>query len=478
MPISIANTGSLRVGLVRASRAMIVTMTDRTTDLIMNAAKRAASYLVTDGDEPAAPSLAAIAALNGFDDELSEHGVEPDVVLAQLDELGSPATMRSTAGRYFGFVNGGIEPAGLAASILTAAWDQNTALPIMSPVATHLDEIAARWVIELLGLPSLATATFCGGASIANITCVLAARDTLLHRAGWSVDQQGLAGSPPIKVVLGAEAHVSATKALRVAGIGQDQVAIVPTDSCGRMVASEVPPLDSLTLLLLQAGNVNTGHSDPFAEIIPGASEAGAWTHIDGAFGLWTAVDPARIHLTAGAELADSWATDAHKWLNSPYDSGVAIVARDEDLRRAMAVDAAYVTTDSDRALMHLGLQMSQRARGVETWAVLASLGRSGVAEIVDRTCRLCDRLVAALATEGVEVLAPVVINQALVSFGADAVTSAVIEAVQADGTIWAGGTTWQGRTALRLSVSSTTSTERDMDIAAETILRCWRAVA
>ncbi|NOX28795.1 MAG: aspartate aminotransferase family protein [Actinobacteria bacterium] len=453
-------------------------MQDHTSDLILDAARRAASYLSVGADEPASPSPDALVALGGFATELSERGEDPAKVLARLDELGSPATMRSTAGRYFGFVNGGTEPAGLAASILTAAWDQNAALPVMSPVAAHLDDIAARWVLDLLDLPESAVATFCGGASVANITCVLTARDALLHRVGWSVDRQGLAGSPPIKVVLGAEAHVSATKALRVAGIGQDQVTVVPTDSCGRMIAAEVPSLDSLTLLLLQAGNVNTGHSDPFAEIIPAANTAGAWTHIDGAFGLWTAVDPALAHLVAGADLADSWATDAHKWLNSPYDSGLAIVAKGEDLRRAMAVDAAYVSTTSDRALMHLGLQMSQRARGVETWAVLASLGRAGVADIIERTCRLCRQLAQALDAGGAHILAPVVVNQALVSFGDDDMTDAVIAAVQADGTVWAGGTRWQGRSSMRLSVSSTTSTERDMEVAAETILRCWRSVA
>ena len=253
---------------------------------------------------------------------------------------------------------------------------------------------------------------------------------------------------------------------------------MVSTDAWGRIVADELPPLDERTLVVLQAGNVNTGHSDPFAEIMPAANEAGAWVHVDGAFGLWSAADPKRRDLVRGVELADSWATDAHKWLNSPYDSGVAIVADGAALRRAMAVDAAYLETSSTRALMHLGLQMSQRARGVETWAVLCSLGRSGLAELIDRTCDRCARLAERLAGDGVEILAPVVINQALAAFGDDATTDAVVAAVQAERSVWAGATTWQGRRAMRLSISSTATTESDIEMAAASILRARDAVA
>lgn len=239
-----------------------------------------------------------------------------------------------------------------------------------------------------------------------------------------------------------------------------------------------MPDFDGRTIVLLQAGNVNTGHSDPFRDIIPAASAAGAWVHIDEAFGLWSAADPTRAHLVDGIELADSWATDAHKWLNAPYDSAVAIVARGEDLRRAMAVDAAYLDTGSDRTLMQLGLQMSQRARGVETWAIIRALGRSGLAEAIDRTCNHCTQLVETLSRGGVEILAPVVINQALAAFGNDETTDRVIEAVQADGTCWAGGTTWQGRRAMRLSISSTATTSADIDVAAAAILDAWHRVA
>lgn len=447
------------------------------TELLVDAARRSARYLEANATDRAAPTPEAVAALDGFDAALPAGPADPAAVLAQLDELGSPATMRSTGGRYFGFVNGGTEPAARAAAILAGTWDQNTAMRVMSPVAARLDEIAAAWIVELLGLPSEAMATFCGGATIANLTGVIAGRDALLHRMGWSVDQHGLAGAPPLRVVTSAEIHVSALKALRVAGIGTGQIEYVPTDHHGRLIADHLPDLDHRTLVVCQAGNVNTGHSDPFEPIVAAARSAGAWVHVDGAFGLWSAADPKRAHLVAGVDGADSWATDAHKWLNAPYDSGVCIVRDATDLRRAMATDAAYLTTGDERVPMHLGLQMSQRSRGIESWAVIASLGRRGIAEAIDRTCQRCSDLAQRLEDGGVAILAPVVINQALAHFDDDATTDAVIEAVQADGTCWAGGTTWQGRKAMRLSVSSTTTTPRDIEVASAAILDAWGRV-
>lgn len=447
------------------------------TALLVDAARRSARYLEGNTADQAAPTPQAVAALAGFDDALPAGPTDPADVLAQLDELGSPATMRSTGGRYFGFVNGGTEPAGRAAAILAGTWDQNAAMSVMSPVAGRLDAIAAAWIVELLGLPSKAVATFCGGASIANLTAVLTGRDALLHRAGWSVDERGVSGSPPLRVVTSAEIHVSALKALRAAGLGTSQIEYVPTDDRGRLIAAQLPPLDDRTLVVCQAGNVNTGHSDPFEPIVARAREAGAWVHVDGAFGLWSAADPKRAHLVEGVAGADSWATDAHKWLNAPYDSGVCIVRDAADLRRAMATDAAYLITGDERVPMHLGLQMSQRARGVESWAVIASLGRDGIADAIDRTCLRCADLAERLTGAGVTILSPVVINQALAHFDDDETTDAVIEEVQADGTCWAGGTTWQGRKAMRLSVSSTTTTPDDIDVAATAILDAWGRV-
>jgi glutamate/tyrosine decarboxylase-like PLP-dependent enzyme len=396
-------------------------------------------------------------------------------VLALLDEVGSAAAVDVTHGRYFGFVIGGTDPAATGAAALAGAWDQNVATPVMSPVGTHLDAIASRWVVELLGLPSEASATFCAGATVANLTCVLAARDALLHRAGWDTRTKGLAGAPALRVLTSEEVHVSALKALHMAGIGTDAVTFVPTDGAGRVRADAFPDVDDRTIVLLQAGNVNTGHSDPFAEIIPRARAAGAWVHIDGAFGLWAAASQQRRALVAGVEQADSWATDAHKWLNAPYDSGIAICAREEDLRRSFAADAAYLLGESGRVLMHLGVQMSQRARGVEAWAIIASRGRSGIAEIVDTCCDLAQELAALLEAQGARLLAPVVLNQALVHFTDDATTDQVIAAVQRDGTCWAGGTTWQGQRAMRISVSDVATTPDDIAESAHAILRCWK---
>ncbi|MEM9133541.1 MAG: pyridoxal-dependent decarboxylase [Actinomycetota bacterium] len=456
--------------------------------LALDAATRAARYLdpdhPVDGDDgttragapPAFPSAEALAGLDQLPAELADEPVDPAAVLALLDTHGSPATARTNGGRYFGFVNGGTDPAGLGAAVLAAAWDQNAALPVMSPVAGHLDAVAARWITELLGLEG-AEAAFCAGASVANLTAVCAARDALLERAGWSVADDGLVGAPPLHLVATAEVHVSVLKALRVAGLGTAGIVSVPTDGCGRLIATELPPLGPRSLVLTQAGNVNTGHSDPFEPIIAAAREAGAWVHVDGAFGLWAAAAPERRHLVAGVEGADSWATDGHKWLNTPYDCGIALCARSDDLRRSMATDAAYLAHDGARAAMHLGVQMSQRARGVETWAVLASRGRRGIADLVETTCRRATDLAERLDAAGVEILAPVVLNQALAHLDDDATTDAVLAAVQADGTIWAGGTTWQGRRAIRLSVSDGATTEADIAVAADTIVRSWRRV-
>ncbi len=446
--------------------------------LVLDAAARAAIYIETTPDSMVTPSPEATAALSGFTSVLPQGPSQPEAVLAQLDELGSPATVRSTGGRYFGFVTGGTEPAAAAAAVLASAWDQNAALPVMSPVAATLDGIAARWVTELLGLPDAAIATFCSGASVANMTCLIAARDALLRRMGWDVATKGLRGAPRIEVIMSAEIHASAYKALRSIGIGTDDVRFVPTDDCGRMIASEVGPVAQHSLLICQAGNVNTGHCDPFAELIPLVRAANGWVHIDGAFGLWAAASPAHSHLVADAAEADSWATDAHKWLNVSYDSGLAICARGDDLRRAMAVDAAYLDAGAERTPMHLNLQMSQRARGIEAWAAIASRGRSGIAELIESCCAHANQMASILAEGGAEILAPVALNQVLVSFSDDAATEAVIAQTQADRVCWAGGTTWHGRKAMRVSVSNSSTTDEDITRSAAAILAAWATVS
>lgn len=449
---------------------------DQPTTPLEFAAKVAQRYL-DQTDAPAGADPAALTRLRSLGTQLPDVGHSPVDVVELLDAVVAPATMRSTGGRYFGFVNGGTEPAALGAAVLTAAWDQNLALPVMSPGAAHVDAIAARWIVELLGLPTNAVASFCGGASVANLTGVMVGRDALLHRLGWSVADQGLVGAPKLRIVAGAESHISATKAIRLAGLGIGNIEWVPTDDHGRLDPAAMPVLDETSLLVLQAGNVNTGHSDPFAQVLPQARAAGAWTHVDGAFGLWAAATPTHRHEVAGVELADSWATDAHKWLNAPYDSGIAIVRDADDLRRTMATDAAYVETTAERALMHLGIQMSQKARGVETWAALMGLGRAGLIDLIDRTSDLARRCATGLAEAGADILCPPALNQALVAFGDDATTDAVIAAVQDDGRIWAGGTTWHGRRAMRLSVSSRATTPSDIDDAISVLTQCWSSV-
>ncbi len=450
-------------------------MSDEKAELIAAASRLAIRYLRSNNDSPVFPSDASLANLADFDATLPAGATDPAAILELLDRVGSPATVRSTSGRYFGFVTGNSEPIATAAAVLALAWDQNIAVPVMSPVAARLDAIATRWVCELLGLPQTATATFCAGASVANLTCILAARDALLAGSGWDVNERGLFGAPEIPVIISAESHISVDKALRNAGFGRQSILRIETDELGRMKADRLPPLTRPSLVVMQAGNVNTGHSDPFADVIPAVQASGGWVHLDGAFGLWAAVSPRERHQVAGAELADSWATDAHKWLNAPYDSGITICRRAEDLSRAMSVDGAYLPSSNERVLMKMGLQMSQRARAIEAWAIMATGGRQGIAAMIDRHCDLAAHMAERLVASGAELLAPVGLNQMLLSFGTDERTDDVIRAVQADGTCWVGGTTWKGRRAMRVSICDTSTSFEDVECSIATITKCSR---
>lgn len=435
--------------------------------LLDDAHTRAIAYLSGIDARPVAPRPDAVARLSELSGPLPDEGLAPEAVLAMLDDAGSPATAASAGGRYFGFVIGGTVPAALGASWLVSAWDQNTSLRVMSPVGAALEETALAWTCSLLGLPEDCAGALVTGATMANFTCLAAARHHVLARAGWDVEAKGLAGAPPIRVVVGEEAHATLFKALALLGLGRDCAVRVPADGQGRMRADKLPPLDASTILCLQAGNVNTGAFDPAAQIIPAAREQGAWVHVDSAFGLWAGASPAYRHLTTGFDGADSWATDAHKWPNVGYDCGVALVRSGEDLRAAMAVSAAYLLAGGDREPMHYGPESSRRARGVELWAALRSLGRRGMAELVERTCRHARRFAQALTAAGLRVLNDVVINQVLVEMTEDA-----IRAVQEDGTCWCGGTVWQGRTAMRISVSSWKTTDEDVERSVEAILK------
>ncbi len=464
---------------------------DNKVQLFADAAKLAERYIRHERHGRVFPDAQAQEVLKGLDDWSLESPRPADRVLADLAEIGEAAAVRSTGGRYLGFVTGGTEPTALAASLLAAAWDQNGALPAMSPMAAAIDAIAARWVVELLGLPTESVAVFCGGASVANLIAVVAARDSLLMKQGWSVAQAGLRGSPPVSVITSTEAHSSVLKALRVAGWGTAEVHIVETDALGRLRVDAIPHVPSPALIVAQMGNVNTGHCDPLADLAAWAeanySPDEYWLHVDGAFGLWSAASATQRHHATGAELADSWATDAHKWLNTPYDSGIVIGRNGLDLRRAMSATAAYLPGQSPEAVggwsddlrepMNLGLQMSQAVRAIPVFAELAVLGSAGIAELIDRCCRHVSELAARLEQGGVEIPAPPGLNQALARFGTDEVTNAVVTATQDGGVCWAGATTWQGHRAMRLSVCDASTTEADIERSAEAILAAWRSV-
>ena len=441
--------------------------------LLQDASRRAEAYLAGLAGRAVAPPPAAVQALDALDFPLPASGRPAPEVLALLDDVGSPGTVASAGPRYFGFVTGGALPVAVAAAWLTDAWDQNAGLAVMSPTAARLDAIALRWVAEVLGLPAGTGGGFVTGATMANASCLAAARDAVLARRGWDAAGQGLVGAPPVTVVAGAEVHAAVRKALGLIGLGRDRAVVLPVDAQGRIVAADLPDLAPPAIVCLQAGNVNSGASDPFGPLIAWARDAGAWVHVDGAFGLWAAAAPGTAAQVAGVAGADSWATDAHKWLNTTYDCGIALVRDPAALSAALAASAAYLPDSADREPSHFTPQSSQRARGVEVWAALAALGRDGVAGLVERTCRLARRMAGGMRESGFAVLNDVVLNQVVVDFGGAARTDAVIGAVQRDGTCWCGPTTWQGRRAMRISVSGWSTTGEDIDASIAAIRAC-----
>jgi len=442
---------------------------------LLAAAKRASAYLRDLEHRSVAPNAAALAALERLHEPFPEKPTDPEEVLAQLDSIGGPATVAGMGGRYFGFVNGGTLPASLAASWLVNAWDQNAAMRVMSPVVAEIEEVTLRWVCEALGLPANLEGGFVTCATTANFSALATARQAILARQGWNVAEDGLFGAPEVKVVVGEEVHASILKALNMAGFGQKRVILVPADEQGRMRSDQLPQLDPSTLVCIQAGNVNTGAFDPAADICRRAQEKGAWVHVDGAFGLWAAVSPKYKHLLEGFELADSWATDAHKWPNSNYDCGIVLVRDGAALRMVMSITAAYLKPGTRREPMHYTPDASRRGRAVELWAGLKSLGRAGLAELIERTCTHAQRFAEGLREARYEVLNDVVINQVLVSFGTGAKTTEVIRRIQEDGTCWCSGTVWKGKTAMRISVSSWATTNADVEKSLAAMLRIAR---
>jgi glutamate/tyrosine decarboxylase-like PLP-dependent enzyme len=443
------------------------------SELLADAATRAARYLDSLGERRVSPFPDAVERLSELDVPLSRAGVDASEMLRVLDEYGSPATMAMAGPRFFGFVIGGSLPAALAANWLASAWDQNTGLYRSTPGTSRLEEIALRWLIEVLHLPAGIAGSFVTGTTVAHITALAAARHAVLAKVGWNVEADGLFGAPAITVITGAEAHPTLYKALGVVGLGRSRVVRVPVDEQGRMRVEEMPAVSGPTIVCVQAGNVNTGAFDPVNEICDRLAGTDAWVHVDGAFGLWARASAELAHLGAGIERADSWATDGHKWLNVPYDSGIAFVRDGEALRSAMAVTAEYLPTDSGhRNPSDYTPELSRRGRGVDVWAALKSLGRDGVDELVSRNCRQARRFAEALSAAGFEILNDVVLNQVLVSFGDPERTARVIEAIQNDGTCWAGITVWQGRTAMRLSIISWATTDADVERSIDAIVR------
>ncbi|HWF74561.1 MAG TPA: aminotransferase class V-fold PLP-dependent enzyme [Solirubrobacteraceae bacterium] len=416
---------------------------------------------------------------------LPEAPSDPREVIADLAEAAEPGLVASPGGRYFGFVIGGGLPAALAADWLTSTWDQNAGLYVCGPSAAIVEEVAGAWVAELLGLPEGVSFGFVTGCQMAHVTGLAAARHSVLERVGWDVNERGLMGAPAVRVVTGAERHATVDRALRLLGLGTGCVVPVPTDGQGRIVPAAlreaIEALDGPAIVCAQAGNVNTGSIDPMEEVADIAQEAGAWLHVDGAFGLWAAASPTLRHLVAGVERADSWATDAHKWLNVPYDSGIAFCAHPKAHQAAMGIRAGYLVhadADGPRDELDWNPDFSRRARGFPVYAAIRSLGRAGVAELVERCCTHALRFGEALeATPNVEVLNDVVLNQVLVRFlddGGDhnSYTRAVVKAVQDDGTCWLSGTTWQGADAMRISVSNWSTTGEDVERSLEAIVR------
>ncbi|KVO02641.1 pyridoxal-dependent decarboxylase [Burkholderia ubonensis] len=430
--------------------------------LLADADRRAHAYLTSVDTRRVFPDAAALANLAAFDEPLPERGKPADDVLRLLDGAGSPATVASNGPNYFGFVIGAALPAAAAAERLMLAWDQCASSFDNSPVAATIERQAARWVVDALDLPRDSAVGFGTSATACTLVAIAAARRALLARKGWDFEGDGLIGAPEVKVVISALAHITVKKALRVLGFGMKRIVVAPVDAHGRIDPDRLPPLDDMTIFCMQAGEVNTGEFDPFAVLIPRAKAAGAWVHVDGAFGLWARAS-SKAALTDGIDGADSWTTDGHKWLNTPYD-GAMVICRDAGaLAVAMNAAAAYSSAERD-AQMNLNLEFSRRARGIPIWAALRALGRDGVAAMIDRHCALASRVATGLRAAGYDVLSRVVLNQVLVRAATDAQTVAIREAAQASGEVWFGPTVWQGRPAFRISVSSWRTEEAHVD--------------
>jgi glutamate/tyrosine decarboxylase-like PLP-dependent enzyme len=445
--------------------------------LLRETAERAIKYRKTIQTRKVAPSEEAIKDLNRFNIPFPDKPVDEKEVIEILDKFGSPATIGISGPRFFGFVIGGSLPVTLAANWLSSAWDQNAGLFVGSPVGAYLESVSLKWILELLSLPSSCGGAFVTGTSIANFTSLAVARHSVLEKAGWDVESDGLIGAPKINVIVSEDAHVTIFKALGLLGLGRNRVIKTPVDNQGRMISGKIPKVSGPTIICAQAGNVNSGAFDPIDEIADIANELNAWFHIDGAFGLWAAVVPGKAHLVKGIGKADSWATDAHKLLNVPYDCGLAIVRDEELLRSAMTLTASYLPHGFRREPSQFTPELSRKSRGIEVWAALYSLGKKGLIDLIERTCNLAKMFAEGLAAAGFEIINDVDFNQVLVSFGDAEVTTNVIKEIQNNGTCWCGGTIWQGKTIMRISVCSWATTEEDVKLSLNEMIKAANMV-
>jgi glutamate/tyrosine decarboxylase-like PLP-dependent enzyme len=438
---------------------------------LLSSAMKALDYIAEAESRKVMPSDQAVRNLSAFDEELPRKGKDPIQTIEFLNHYGSPATIASNGRRYFGFTIGGASSASLAANWLAGAWDQNAGPGNTSPVNAKIEKVTEKWLTEILPVAEGSTVGFVTGATMANFSALAAARSAILQQLDWDVEAHGLYGAPRLTVVIGEEAHGSLLKALSMLGLGRDRVIRVPTDDNGCMRKDSIPPLDKRTILCLQAGNVATGAMDD-GSIVAQAKEAGAWVHIDGAFGLWAGASTYKRHLTVGYNQADSWATDGHKWLNVPYDNGLVIVRNGEHLRRAMSISGENLVQSDDRVPYQYTPELSKRARAIDVWAALRTFGKSGLDELITRTCVYAEFMADQLVRAGFQVLNRVETNQVLVAFHTDEETSRVIREVQHDGTFWCSETHWKGRMAMHISISSFKTTEADIRQSLHSILR------
>jgi glutamate/tyrosine decarboxylase-like PLP-dependent enzyme len=455
------------------------------------AAQAAIAYREAVAEAARTPIADYAQMLAAFAGPTPEVGADGGAIIDDLVRLATPGVRAMTGPRFFGWVIGGSHPTGVAADWLTAAWGQNAGNLVAAPAASAVEAVAADWLLDLLGLPPTASVGFVTGATVANFVCLAAARREVLRRVGWDVEADGLIGAPPAQVLIGADAHATVFSGLKYLGLGARRVTTVATDDAGRMLAPDferaLRAAAGPVIAIAQAGQINTGASDPFAAIAPLAKDRGAWLHVDGAFGLWGQAAPNRAALTAGVEQADSWAVDGHKWLQTPYDCGYAIVRDGEAHRRAMAISASYLppSEGAEREPSAYVPELSRRARGFATWAMIRQLGRAGIADMIERCCLIAAQMARAIAAEpGASLICPVELNQFMIRFGAalgdeagDAVTLATIQRLQADAVAFLGAAQWRGRWVMRCSVSSIATTPQAADETAAAVISAWRAV-